>query len=363
MINNSKLRVQSSKFRFKSHLLIFLLGLLLSLFIFNFKFLTALAQTSPGLDLTISPPVMEFNVKPGDKIKEKFRIRNNLTSPIGLEINVNKLSSDSVSGEAVPAEPTSSDEFISWLSLASSKFSVPSKEWKEVSFSIDVPITAAYGYYYVLRVAPTGDPTINGSGAKVKGEVLVVILLNVKKEGAIAKGKLFEFKPNNFISEYLPVDFSVKVKNEGNVHMKPRGNVFIRSFHQNDVAILDVNSTLSSVLPNGTKTYTTSWSDGFIVRVPVVENDKPKLDVNDNPVTKIQINWDKLTHFRVGKYTATILMVYDDGKRDQTMESTTTFWLIPYTALAVITISLIVFVVIVRFLLKWYIRRELKRLT
>lgn len=318
------------------------------------------AQTGPGLDLTISPPVMEFNVKPGETIKEKFRIRNNLTNPIGLGLSVSKLSSDSVNGEAVPAEPTSADEFISWLSLDSSKLSVPSKEWKEVSFSIDVPTSAAYGYYYVLRITPSADPVLNNSGAKVKGEVLVVILLNVKKDGALAKGELVEFKPSTFVSEYLPVDFSVKIKNQGNVHMKPRGNVFIRSFRQKDIAILDVNFNLASVLPGGTKTYTTSWSDGFIVRVPVVENDKPKLDNNGNPVTKIQINWDKLTHFRVGKYTASILMVYDDGKRDATMESTAVFWLIPYTALTVITVSLIALVLIIRFLLKWYIRRELK---
>lgn len=335
----------------------FLIAIFLS---FAFVF-SSHAQTTQGVDLTISPPVIELNVKPGEKIKEKFRIRNNLGSPVNLGVSIKKLSSDNVSGEPVPAESAPSDDFISWLNLDSSNFAVLPKEWKEVNFTIDVPKTAAYGYYYVLRIGPSEDPKLTSTGAKIKGEVLVIVLLNVKKDGAIAKGKIVEFKPNTLIGEYLPVDFNVKVKNQGNVHIKPRGNIFIRSFHQQDVAILDVNSGLSTVLPGGTRTFTTSWVDGFIVRVPIVENDKPKLDRNGNPQTKIQINWNKLTHFRIGKYTASILMVYDDGTRDATMESSATFWLIPYTAIAIITVSLVLIIVIIRFLLKAYVSKELKR--
>jgi uncharacterized membrane protein YraQ (UPF0718 family) len=54
-------------------------------------------------------------------------------------------------------------------------------------------------------------------------------------------------------------------------------------------------------------------------------------------------------------------MVYDDGKRDQTIEGSVTFWIIPYTALAFILAGLIVLVITTRLLLKWYIRRELRK--
>jgi hypothetical protein len=320
------------------------------------------AQTaSPGIDLTVSPPVIELNAKPGDIIKERFRLRNNQSTPINLGIDVKKLSSDSTSGEPVPAEPTKDDDFISWLTVNPSSVTVLPKEWTDVNFELTIPENAAYGYYYVLRVHPTQKENVKGSGATVQGQVLVVVLLNVVKEGAKAKAGLVSFTPSIFVSEYVPVTFTAKVSNTGNVHVKPAGNIFIRSFHQKDIAILDINGGHQAVLPGGTRTFTSTWDDGFIVREPVVENGLPKLDKNGKQVTKITINWDRLTHFRIGPYTATLLMVYDDGKRDATIEGTATFWLIPYTAIIIILISLIVLIIIIRFLLRWYIRRELRK--
>ncbi len=323
---------------------------------------SVLAQNNnSGLNLTVSPPVIELNAKPGDSIKQRFRIRNNQSDSTRLSVDVKKLSSDSTSGEPVPAEPTKDDAFVSWLTVNPNTFDVLPNEWADVDFTIDIPDNAAYGYYYVLRIKPANQETIKGSGTSVQGQVLVVVLLNVLKDGAQAKAQLVEFKPSTFVSEYLPVDFTAKVSNSGNVHVKPSGNIFIRSFHQKDVAILDINGGKQTVLPGGARTFSSTWDDGFIVRTPVIENGITKTDSNGKPVTKLTFNWDKLTHFRIGPYTASLLMVYDDGKRDATIEGTATFWLIPYTAIAVIVIGIILAVIIIRFLLTWYIHRELRR--
>ena len=343
-----------------------IIGISIGLFAIGlFAYLTlpafAGAQSAPGLDLTVSPPVIELNAKPGDKLTEKFRIRNNASSPVDLSLDVKKLSSDATSGEPIPAEPKSDDEFISWLKVDHNQIKALPKEWSDVTFTLDIPENAAYGYYYVLRIQPQNQNRVNGVGTTVKGEVYVVVLLNVLKEGAIAKGELLNFTPSTFVSEYLPVDFTAKITNKGNIHIKPAGNIFIRSFHQKDVAILNINDGHASVLPGGNRTFTTSWNDGFIVRTPVIENGVAKIDAKGKPVTTITINWDKLTHFRIGPYTATLLMVYDDGKRDATIEGSTTFWLIPYTAILVIVVSIIVLIIIIRLLLKWYIGRELRK--
>ena len=321
----------------------------------------AQTPTPQGLDLTVSPPSIELNAKPGDTIKENFRIRNNRNTPITLGVQVKKLSSSDIDGEPIPAEVSDKDEFIKWVTLEPTTFTARPNEWKDVNFTIEIPDSAAYGYYYVFRIAPTNEQAFSGTGAKVKGEILIVTLLNVKKEGAKALGEIVEFKPNKFVSEYLPVEFTARVANKGNVHIKPRGNIFIRGARQKDIAILEINQGLANVLPSGKRTFTSSWNDGFIVREPVMEGAQPKLDEKGQPVTKLIFNWNKLTHFRMGKYTASLLMVYDDGKRDATIESVATFWLIPYTAIAVIIVSLIALVIIVRFLLKWYINREVIR--
>ena len=340
--------------------LLFFVGILSTVFcLLSFKLVHA--QTASGLDITVSPPVIELNAKPGDKLTEKFRIRNNQSASTDLKVDVKKLSSDSNSGEPIPAEPKSDDQFISWVKVEHATFKAMPKEWTDVNFTIEIPENASYGYYYVLRISPENQGKVSGVGTTVKGEVYVVVLLNVIKEGAVAKGELVEFKPNTFVSEYLPVEFTAKVANKGNIHIKPSGNIFIRSLKDKDVAILDINPGRASVLPSGTRSFLSSWNDGFIVRTSVIENGVAKLDAHGNPVTTITINWDKLTHFRVGPYTATLLMVYDDGKRDATIEGTTTFWLIPYTAIFVIVVGLIALFIIIRLLLKWYIGRELRK--
>lgn len=342
-----------------SKLKLFVVGLLALFLAITFAS-PLLAQTNEGLNLTVSPPVIELNAKPGDTVKERFRVRNNQNNPVDLGIDVKKLSSDSTSGEPIPAEPTKEDEFVSWLTVDPSNVNVKPNEWQDVNFTLKIPENAAYGYYYVLRIHPTQKENIKGSGTSVQGQVLVVVLLNVVKDGAKAKAELVSFTPSVFVSEYVPVTFTAKISNTGNVHVKPAGNIFIRSFHQKDIAILDINSGRQTVLPGGTRTFTSTWDDGFIVREPVTENGIQKMDKNGKPVTRLTINWDKLTHFRIGPYTATLLMVYDDGKRDATIEGTATFWLIPYTAIAVILVGVVILFFVVRFLLAWYVRRAIR---
>ena len=362
LIFNFKSNIKSSMLKKRTYGKLF--GyLLIGLFVYWIITKQSFAQTPApqGLDLTVSPPSIELNAKPGDTIKEKFRIRNNRNTPISLGIQVKKLSSSELDGEPMPAEVGPEDEFIQWLTLDESTFTARPNEWKDITFTIAIPDTAAYGYYYAFRIAPTDEKTVTGTGTTVKGEILIVTLLNVKKDGARAVGEIVEFKPNKFVSEYVPIEFTTRIANKGNVHIKPRGNILIIGASKKDIAIREVNQGLGNVLPSGKRTFTSSWNDGFIVKEPVMEGNVPKLDEKGEQITKLSINWNKLTHFRMGKYTASLLMVYDDGKRDATIESVATFWLIPYTAIAVIIVSLVALVIIVRFLLKWYINREVRR--
>ena len=335
-----------------------LLTLLAAIVIFSIK---TNAQSAGGLDITVSPPVIELNVKPGDKIKEKFRIRNNLSQSVNLSVSTLKLVANSTNGEPVPANPGPDDEFISWVTFDSPNFNALPKEWIDVSFTIEIPQSAAFGYYYVFRIAEKSDQQFKGVGAEVKGEILIPTLLNVKKEGVKTEAQVLEFKTNSFISEYLPVEFTARIANKGNVHIRPRGNIFIRGTNQKEIGILEINPTQISVLPDGTRSFSASWNDGFLVKEPVMEDNKVKVDAKGNPITHIVVNWNKFTSFRFGPYTASLLMVFDDGKRDVTLEGSTKFWIIPYGPLILIGISLIALFIIVKFVLKGYIRRELKR--
>jgi hypothetical protein len=185
----------------------------------------------------------------------------------------------------------------------------------------------------------------------------------VRKEGAKAEAKIVEFKTANYINEYLPVDFQIKIENTGNIHVKPHGNVFIDAGQGKDLAILDVNNTQGSILPQSARIFDTSWDDGFLVKEPVIQDGQPKLDKNGKPVYSLNINWNKLTSFRIGKYTANLLVVYDNGQKDIPMEATLSFWVFPYKVVGGTLLGLIILVLILRFGIKRYINRELQKRT
>lgn len=311
------------------------------------------------LDLTVSPPVIELTAKPGEKVIEKFRVRNNLDTPIALQIDTRRLISDPSEGNPIPEEDAKAEE-LSWVTFDRPEFTANPKEWQDITFTIDIPESAAYGYYYVFRIKPKEDAQVKSTGATVKGELLVVTLLNVLKKGAESKTELVSFSAKNNINEYLPVDFSVKLKNLGNVHVKPRGNIFITRSGGSDISTLEVNPNVGSILPGGTREFNSTWDDGFIVKVPVVKNGETVLDDKGKPVTELKINWNKLTDFRFGPYEARLLMVYDDGTKDATIEGTTIFWVIPYTAIGFILIVILVAIVLLRYILKWYIGKAIK---
>ena len=317
------------------------------------------AQTSNNYDVTVSPVFFELSGNPGDTVSDKIRIRNNTSSPIPIKLEVKRLTGDLTGNLTLKQDKN--DYTLSWIKFSQDSFIAKPLEWTDVPYTVNIPTDAAYGYYWTITFTQDKTNPLAKTGVSLTGAAGVPILLNVRKEGAKSDAKIAEFSTNTFISEYLPADFKIKIENIGNVHIKPHGNIFINDGRSKDLAVLDINSGLGNVIPNSARIFTASWTDGFLVRQPIIEDGQPKLDKNGKQLETISINWNKLTSFRIGKYTANLLLVFDNGKKDVPLEATTTFWIFPYRAIILIGVSLVVIILLIRFLLKFYINREIKR--
>ncbi len=357
---------KSGKFQIKKfgHFIIHLkfAYLLIGLFGFAFCLLTfkSFAQTPvSNYDVTVSPIFFDLSANPESKVSDRIRLRNNTTSPLPIKIEVKRLTGDET-GE-LTLRDTSPDDSLSWIKFGEKSFVAKPLEWTNVPFSIEIPKEAAYGYYYAISFTQDSASPLARTGTKITGAAAVPILLNVRKEGAKAEGKILKFSIKEKVYEYLPIDFRVEVENTGNVHVRPHGNIFISDGRNKNLAIIDINQAGGSIIPNTKKTFEASWNDGFLVRESVMEYGQPKLDKNGKPVEKLTINWNKLTNFRVGKYTANLILVYDNGKRDVSLDAIISFWVIPYKATIVIITSLIIIFFVVKFLLKKYIQKQIKK--
>lgn len=330
-----------------------------SLTVFSFAAIKAFAQVPTNYDVTVSPIFFDLSADPGTNITSKVRIRNNTNSPIPLKLGVEKISGD-LNGNVV-LKQDKNDETLSWIKFDNDSVVIQPLEWAEVPFTINIPASAAYGYYWAITLAQDKSNPLTKSGVSLTGAAGVPILLNVRKAGAKAEAKILNFSVDNFVSEYLPVNFTVKVENIGNIHVEPHGNIFITGSGNKNLAALDVNSTLGNIIPNSARIFNASWDDGFLVKEPVLVDGQVKVDKNGKQLEQITINWNKLTSFRIGKYTANLILVYDNGTRDIPLESTISFWVIPYKVIAGIVVTLLILFFIVRRLIKAYIARELKK--
>ncbi len=315
-----------------------------------------------NLSLTVSPISFDLTTKPGGVIQDRLRIRNNTSQALTLRIDIEKLTSTDTEPGLTLAEPGAGDEFIEWIHFDKPTIVAPPNEWVDIPFTVTVPTHAAFGYYFAFVVTPVRSENDQDGTVALSSSVAVLSALNIQAPGAKAEAQLVEFKPKKFINEWLPADFLVTIRNVGNIHIKPRGNVFIQGGNDKEVALLEVNPSLSNVLPGGQRTFETSWRDGFLVREPVVKDDVVQRDGNGQPITKLKIHWDKLTQIRFGRYTANLLMVFDNGERDMVLESTTTFWVIPYKLIAGLLIGIIIFLFVIRKVVKVYVRRQVRLL-
>jgi hypothetical protein len=92
------------------------------------------------------------------------------------------------------------------------------------------------------------------------------------------------------------------------------------------------------VLPGTKRVFPTDWNNGFPHYENVVEDGKTKTKPNGQPIRHLVWDIKQLGKIRIGKYTARVLVVYDDGKRDVPVEGYVSFWVIPWRIIAVLLV-------------------------
>ena len=288
----------------------------------------AQSPTQSNYDVTVSPVFFDLTANPGDSLSNKIRFRNNTTSPLPIKITVEKMTGD-VNGDLTLREDNS-DTSLSWVKFSQQTFVANPLEWTDVPFAIDIPKDAAYGYYFAVSFTQDNNSPIKRTGATITGAAAVPILLDVKKAGAKINGRLISVTSDAGFYEYPPIKFSAIFENTGNVHIRPSGNVFIKDWLGRQVAVLDLNPNQAAVLPDVKKSFEATWDDGFITVEPKMEAGQPKLDKNGKPETSLNFHFDKILDLRIGRYTATALVVLSTATKDIPFEMQTSFWIFPW---------------------------------
>lgn len=312
----------------------------------------ALAQTDTppasqdGLRLVTSPLPISLVTEPGTTVTTQLKVKNAGLAPETLRIDIMKFNAYEDTGKPALMDLDPTDSFDDWVTFSEPTFTVAPEEWKTVTVSFAVPPEAAFGYYYAfVFTRATDEQPLAPKQTAVVGGTATLVLLEARVPGAKREIAVTQFAADQRVYEFLPTRFTISLKNTGNVHVAPRGNIFLSDWRGKAVALLEVNEGKGNILPNSTRTFESLWSDGFPVYTPLIENGAVVLDENNQPKLELRWDWQQASKLRFGKYTAKLLLVYDDGTRDIPIEGVVSFWVMPWRLfLATLFIALFFFI-------------------
>lgn len=274
----------------------------------------------PGEGLTISPPLVEQEIKPGESKTNIIRISNPTNALVEAYPKVMDFKAKGETGEPsfFETEESSGGYALSkWITFTEPKIAMAPEQVKEFSYTITVPTNAEPGGHYGAVFFATQPAESNESGSQVSLATMIGSLVLVKVPGELTeKGVLKEFKTDKKIYFKAPTIFTTKIANLGNVHFKPRGDIGIKGWFGAPEEMITVNEQNGNVLPESTRKFENKW---------------------------------QFSPWAFGRFSAKLNVIYGDS--DQTLNKTVSFWIIPWWILVVL-VGIMVLVVFMIFFKK-----------
>lgn len=288
-----------------------------------------------GQALEIGPTVVVLNANPGETVTADIKIRNVSSGNLIIQGEINDFVASGEDGTPkilldeteVKNNPYS---IQSWISPLPALELVP-KQIETQSVIISIPSNAAPGGYYgVVRFTST-PPELDGTGVSLSASLGSLILLKVNGE-VTEKLSVADFYAtqndgsSKSLFETAPIQFVARIKNEGNIHETPTGQITVTDMFNNKIAAVNVNLGTNNVLPNSIRKF-------------------------EQPLDSSVIGNKML----FGRYNATLKLTY--GANNKEITQTIEFWVIPYTLIATIIIGLVGGFFVLRYAIRTYNKR------
>lgn len=260
------------------------------------------------IDMAVSPIRDEFTVTPGTPINRTVQYNNNSDTPYVIYMSVEDCQPSGNYGTPICSTPTGSGvnpEFSStWIHLSDTNFTVPPHGSKIVSYTVTVPSGAAPGGHYgaiFFNNPDSGTGNLNSVGMirrigmlylmNIPGNIIVnpdvgdILVdgpggignnpLTPMEHGWIIDSPLLQSAPDfvkNLAKDWIPlwgtiaddlnpfwskptlsdepfsVTLKIPVRNDGNIHIRPTGKVYL--YDENGVQLKQIGKE-SVVNENG----------------------------------------------------------------------------------------------------------------
>lgn len=293
--------------------------------------------------IKVSPSIIEKTITPGEVFEQAISITNESASNMRIYIFLRDFTADGEEGSPKLLVPGSAQGsyMSSWISdYEANGVDIGPGASHNFNFKITVPKDAGPGGYYGALVFGTKAEDIRtnsgdkGAASAISQQAGALLLMQVPGETDEAASIREFYTDRSAYNMPFNVNFTTRVENQGNVHIKPRGVVQISNMFDKEVATVKVNDIAANVLPKSVRKFSSSWADktGF------------------------------------GRYKATLAMTYgapveNGGNGQQSLTSVTYFWVIPWKIVTYSTLALLLIALIIYLLLRRYKKRAMEMAT
>ena len=299
----------------------FALILVATALVFFFGFGAAQAAQQGDEGLTLSPPLKELTLNPGETSTQTLTLTNPTSKLVELYPKIMDFGAKDETGQPTftqVGETSSKFSLSSWILLSTSKIALTTNQVVQYSYEIKVPLNAEPGGHYGSVLFATEPPKPEGNTSKVVLGSMVGSLVLVRVPGDIVEnGTVVDFSVNKGIYLDNKVIFDTRISNTGNTHFRPAGDILIRNMFGRVVDDIKVNSEGGNVLPETIRKFDYQWSSKSIL---------------------------------FGPYTAEIKLVY--GESSKTLDARTAFWILPIWILVILLLAFIATVTTVILIIK-----------
>lgn len=318
----------------------------IALLVILFNYMINKAQAFDKLALTITPPLFQITIGPGEMWRSSLKIVN--TNPYDLTVYAGTMNfeagGEEGQGRFVPIlendagrvsmdgtrHDSAESSLAKWIEIAPDPIFIPQGKSVDIPFTVRIPKDAEAGGHYAAILVGTRPTDENANGATVLVSSQVSSLFLARISGDVREeGNIREFRTDRTFYEKPDIDFILRFANTGNVHLKPQGEIAIFNMWGREMGKILINekSDFGNVLPRS--------------------------------IRKFIFNWQRNSSIlEMGRFKAVATVSYGDDTR-QNISRAIYFWILPGKPLLVIILSFAAFILTIIFLTRRYIKKSL----
>ncbi len=283
--------------------------------------LGGLISVQPVLALTVSPIIVDEALEPGRTLTGKIRLINETKANQTYFSSVQNFIAEGEDGQQTFLPEANQAGLAAWLKPANSSVTIKPGEMMDFGWTLYVPLNAEPGGHYAAMFFSSLPPSAEGGAVGIGSKIGVLFLVNVhgniREEAVVESFRVFDGEyatreRQTVWLSHLPANFELRIRNQGSVHVHPKGTISVQNALFQKSTQIAVNPADSRILPNSVRRIRSVWGPMNLAQ-------------EETFIQSLKNEW---MGFALGKYVATADVYY--GSTNQNMISQVTFWVFPW---------------------------------